>query len=241
MKKLLVLFLISIVFASSCVKINTPGGIVVWGSKELTTQSLDFQQFNEIIISDKIQVTIRQGADYSIKVKTNQNLQDFIAIEKKWTVLSVKMKPNHFYKDAVLEVEVTMSELEHLDINGMSNAILEDFTISDILKIEITEAGKLEGKLQAENLEMVVKNGSSAELTGSTNYLKIEGVIGAKIGMANLSANRANIYLSVGSEAEFLINDTFNAGLKNGSIMTYSGNGKEGKIFKDDSSQLIKN
>lgn len=239
MKKINLIAISLIFLLNSCVKVNTPGGIVVWGSKEVITKNLDFEHFNELIVSDKFQVTIRQGEKYSVKAKINKNLVEFLDIQKKWTLLSLKMKPNHFYKDAVLEIELTMPELEYMDIKGMSLVNIEKFNINAAI-FEISAASELTGNLSANRLEMIVKNGSKANLTGNTQYLKMEGVISAKINLSQFATNSANIYLSVGSEGQFKIDDVFNAAVKNGSTLTYSGTGSEGKVIKDNTSKVVK-
>ena len=239
MKKLFLLTIILLTL-SNCMKVNTPGGIVIWGSKETANVNLNHQNFNEIIVSDKFQVNIKQGDNYSVKVKTNANLKDFLAVEKKYSVLLVKMKPNHFYKDAILEIEITVPDLIYLDVNGMSNATLNNFTSKNEIRIEISESSKLQGQLQAINLNLIAKNGGDVELTGDASFMNLEGLLSAKLKMLNFKVNMANIYLSVGSMGEFNLTDRFVAELRGKSEMRYSGNATEEKVVKDETSKLIK-
>jgi len=239
MKKLLLLSILLITF-SNCAKVNTSGGIVIWGSEETTTIDLPHKNFNEIIVSDKFNVTIKQGDDYSVKVKTNVNLKDFLAVEKKYSVLLVKMKPNHFYKDAVLEAEITVPDLIYLDVNGLSKAEFEDFSPKMDIKIEVSEVSQIEGKLNASNLHLIAKNGGVVELTGSTSYMKLEGSLSARLNLSNFQTAKANIYLSVGSEGEFNLTERFVAELRADSQMRYKGEATEEKVVKDESSKLVK-
>ena len=239
MKKLILLSIILITI-SNCVKVNTPGGIVIWGSEETSSVNLPFKNFNEIIVSDKFHVKIKQGENYSVKIKSNANMKDFLAVEKKYTVLLVKMKPNHFYKDAILEVEITMPDLVYLDVNGMSNATFENFSNLGEMKIEVSEASKINGQLKINRLDLIGKNGGDVELSGSTSFLKLEGMLSANFGLTKFKAGKANIYLSINSKGEFNITDRFVAELRGGSTMRYTGGGTEEKVVKDKSSRIVK-
>jgi hypothetical protein len=226
------------VFFSQCVKVNTPGGIVVWGSKDTTTVTFDYLNFNEIIVSDKFHVTVKQGDEYAITVTTNQNLPDFLAIEKKYTVLMIGMKPNHFYKDAVLKATVTLPDLAYLDVNGMSMVEIVEFSPEFDLKIDVTEASRLTGNLTAGNVDLTAKNGSDVTLTGRADFLKAEGLVTCELDMAEFSVSDANIYLSIGTQGIFTINGRFVAELRVGSDMKYSGSAVEEEVVKDESSSL---
>ena len=224
---------------NQCIKVNTPGGIVVWGSKEIKTKNLDLEFFNEIIVGDKFHVNIKQGENYSINVKTNENLQNFLLIEKKWTVLRIKMKPNHFYKDAILEIDMTIPDLIYLNINGMSKVKINDFFNKQNMKVELSEDSFFEGNLNVNHLELKV-SASSVDLSGKVNFLKTEATLTSKLEMSKLFVNKANILLNVESEGDFYITDLLNAGLQNKSVLRYTGGAKEGNIIKDDFSQIIK-
>lgn len=217
-----------------------PGGIVVWGSKDTVVNELDFKFFNKIIIRDKFSVTIKQGDAYLVKLNTNRNLMDFLAVEQKGAILYVKMKPNHFYKDAILEAEILLPDLIALEVGGMSAVTLHYNKPEGRLLAEVNEDGYLDGDLELERLDLIVKNGSLAELTGKATFLKVEGTAGGKFLLDDLSVERALVYLSSGSEARLFINDIFDAELSKGSTLIYSGKGSERKVNKDRNSQVIR-
>ncbi len=232
--------LIAVLFNFSCLKINTPGGLVVWGSGETVTITPEYENFNEIVVSDKFNVNIQQGDRYEVEIKTNKNMQEFLAINQKYTVLDIQMKPNRFYKDAVLEAEITLPDLVYLDVNGISRVTIDEFAVKKDIRIDITETSKLTANIRAEGVFLTVKNSSEAEFHGSAGYLKAEGVLSSQLNMRDLATQRANIYLSIGSEGEFNISDRFVAELRGGATMKYKGNAEEEKIVKDDSSILEK-
>ena len=234
------LLLIVILFNYACLKINTPGGIVVWGSPEISTITLDNINFNEIVVADKFNVTIQQGDQYSIVVRVNQNLKNFLNVEQKYTVLDVQMKPNHFYKDAVLEADITLPNLIYLDVNGISKVSVNEFIPKQDIRIDVTEGSTLLANLRAKGLFLSVKNSSEVEFSGSAIYLKAEGINASTLNMLDIAAQRANIYLSVGSDGIFNIRDRFVAELRASATMQYTGDGTAEKVVKDDSSTLEK-
>ncbi|MBN2280797.1 MAG: DUF2807 domain-containing protein [Candidatus Marinimicrobia bacterium] len=239
MKKILLIIFLGTLL-ESCVKINTPGGIVIWGSKETEEINFPLTNFNEILLSDKFQVTINQGENYAVKIRTNVNLKPFLAVEKNYSVLVIKMKPDHFYKDAILEAEVTLPQLIRLDVDGMSQARLEKFTFPHDMKAEISESSKLVGNVDGSRMDLLVKTGSKVDLTGTTYFLKVEGTLSAGLELSEFRAQMANIYLAVGSKGSFLITEKFVAELRNESELEYRGGGQEEKVIVDETSKITK-
>ncbi len=225
----------------NCAKIDTPGGLVLWGDKALATASYDYKNFNEIIIQDKFDVTIKQGDAYSIKITTNQNLQDFLAVEKNYTLLSVKMKPNKFYKDAVLKAEITLPQLRFLDVSGISKVTIEKFSSELKLKIDVSETSNLSGEILANDLIINAKNGSIINLQGNADFLKVDGMLSTQWQMKDYESTQANIYLSFGSSGTFTLTGQYVAELRGESTINLFGNAKEVRSKVDEGSQIIKN
>ncbi len=238
-KKILSLLIFSLLLLTNC-KINTPGGITVWGSKKLISVKLNHIDFNEIVVTDKFTVNITQGDNYNITVKLNENLKDYLRIEKLRTVLKIAMVPNKFYKKATLELDITLPSLVLLDIKGMSNVKMNNFISQYDMELDISEASSLEGKISANYFDIEIIGGSSINLSGSGNNLKLIGSGASKIEMANFIVPVANIALSGISYANLNVTNIINASLSNSAVVSYSGGAQKGNVSMLDESKMIK-
>ncbi|HTD92985.1 MAG TPA: DUF2807 domain-containing protein, partial [Chitinophagaceae bacterium] len=90
-KASLIAAVLSLIFLSSC---DHFGGRRVSGDGNVVKQSRSFSNFNGVDVSGGIDVLVTQDSSYSIQVEVDNNLQEFIEVEKNGDMLSIHQRNN---------------------------------------------------------------------------------------------------------------------------------------------------
>jgi len=157
----------------------SPQSIAQKGSVIIQERTLD--NFNAIDISNALELILSQGDVQSVKVETNEGLQEYLVTEVKNGVLYI-YQVNKMKTPSKLKVYVTVKELNSLTTKGASE--IETATVIKSEKLEISASGASELFLELDVNELV------SDFSGATE-VKMKG-----------KANKHNITLSGASELE---------------------------------------
>lgn len=175
------------------------------GSGHATTQPYDLSDFNAISASQGFNVIITQGSIYSVKVTTDDNIQQYIDVHKSGNTLYVGLKTGFGISTTQLKVEVTMPNLTNLQLSGGSQATGQNLTL-------------------VTNLDIDFSGGSRATLTGQAVDLTVSGSGGSNINLQDLQVQNARVDLSGGSQAKVNASGRLDVNLSGGSQLQYRGN-----------------
>ncbi len=181
------------------------------GSGQLSTQQIDIDGFTAVSPSGGFNVEVTQGSIYSIKVTTDDNLQQYVDIHKSGSTLEIHMKPGIGYQPTALKAEVTMPNLEQVQASGGS-------------------------VVNAQNLNLVtnfgadLSGGSRLTMTGQGVDVTLVGSGGANFNLADFQVNNAHVDLSGGSQCTVNASGTISGDLSGGAHLYYKGNPTLGSI-----------
>jgi hypothetical protein len=118
--------LILVVMISACSQITT-------GSGEIVTQEMDFTGFDKLDVSQGFNVEVNQGDDFSVIIRVDDNLVEFLQVEKVGDTLKIGLEGDRIYTTSNLKAEVTMPSLTGLEASGGSDVTVsgtgEDITV----------------------------------------------------------------------------------------------------------------
>jgi hypothetical protein len=118
--------LILVVMISACSQITT-------GSGEIVTQEMDFTGFDKLDVSQGFNVEVNQGDDFSVIIRVDDNLVEFLQVEKVGDTLKIGLEGDRIYTTSNLRAEVTMPSLTGLEASGGSDVTVsgtgEDITV----------------------------------------------------------------------------------------------------------------
>jgi hypothetical protein len=98
------------------------GLVSTTGSGNVVTQEETITGFDTVEISQGFTVDISQGDAFSVVVRVDDNLVQYLRVVKQDSTLKIGLDRNRSYKDATLQAEVTMPELTSLTLNSGSHA-----------------------------------------------------------------------------------------------------------------------
>lgn len=243
MRKLVTLTLVAVLAV-----FLTLGGLVgclgenVTGSGNLTTLSYDFRDFTQIEAHSGFQLEVTMSNAFSIEITADDNIHEYIVVEKSGDTLGIRLRGTCFYHSVTLRAEITMPNLYRMELTGGSRADITGFSSShdfdadlsggshlngDIIaadvEFELSGGSQVNGDITAGNADFELSGGSQVNLEGSGEDLIIAGSGGSQLDLEDFPINDASISLSGGSRAIINISGTLDADLSGGSRIFYIG------------------
>lgn len=201
------------------------GCSVVEGSGHIVSENRDVSGFDSVDVCCGFQVTIKQGANESLKLRGDDNILDDIDTQVRGGTLVID------YDDAApmfsptrpVEVIIEMIDIERLV--GSGGADIEAATIQGRdLDIDLSGGSRLTTPdLDALNIEVELSGGSVAELSGTVKRQSIHASGGSWYQAEDLQSRSADIEGSGGSMAFVWATEALEADLSGGSHVDYAG------------------
>jgi hypothetical protein len=189
--------------------IQSPFGTI--GSGHAVTTQVNVTDFTAVSASQGFNVVITQGNTFSIKVTTDDNLQQYIDVHKDGATLYVQLQPGLAFTTSQLKAEITMPDIQTIQLSGGSVANAAGFNLNHEFTVDLS-------------------GGSRATVTGQAADLAISGSGGSNINLQDFQVQNAQVDLSGGSQARINLNGRLDASLSGGSQLHYRGNPSMGNI-----------
>jgi hypothetical protein len=213
---------------------------VLWGSGNVIVQDYEFGSFTTIDAYDAFNVTIKQGSEYSITVRTDDNLMSHVMVNKVGNNLTVAMESGYNYQPTVLQVIIELPDLYQVHFFDAVKAKIESITCDHSLGIAAEDASSISIPFFSVNgdISITLQDASTLELNGSGDdlMLNVSGAGNAFLG--NFQINNADVELSDASRAYINMNGTLNCRLYDASHLHWTGNMIAGEIIIRDASSL---
>ncbi len=233
MKKCILFTLIVVVpLLSGC------GWIPMQGSGNIMTQGFDLTDFDKVDVSHAFTVNISQGDTFSVVVSIDDNLVEYLRVEKSGSTLKIGVAPDRDYASTHATAEVTMPELTGLEMSGGSQGTITGFTSTKPLAVDLSGASSLGGDIEAGDARFEVSGGSDLTLTGSGQDLTVEAAGASEVGLADFPVADANVLARGGSRLTVNASGTLNVDASGASHVYYLGSPTLGTVNADDSSSV---
>lgn len=180
------------------------------GSGQVTTQQFNLTDFTAISASHGFNVQIIQGTTYSVKVTTDDNIQQYLNVHKEGSTLYVELQPGG-YQTTQLKAEITLPTIKNIQLSGGTIANAQNFNLTDTLGIDLS-------------------GGSQVTMTGQATELTLSGSGGSIMHLGDLQANNATVDFSGGSQGTVNLNGRLDVSLSGGSQLHYKGNPTLGRV-----------
>ncbi len=212
----------------------------VTGSGNLTTETYDFRDFSRIEAHSGFEVEVTMSGTFSIEITADDNIHEYIAVEKSGDTLDIRLRGTRFYNNVTLEAKITLPSLYYLELSGGSQADINGFSSSHDFDADLSGGSRLNGDISAGDVEFELSGGSQVELEGSGEDLAIDGSGGSRLDLEDFPIDDAYIGLSGGSRATINISGTLNAELSGGSRVEYVGEPTLGSLDLSGDSKVVR-
>jgi hypothetical protein len=195
----------------------------VTGSGNLTTETHDLTDFTRIEAHSGFELEVTMSDTFSIKITADDNVHEYIVVEKSGDTLEIGLRGTRFYHSVTLEAEVTMPALYKIELSGGSQAYITGFSSAHDLEANLSGGSQLSGDISTGDAEFELSGGSQVDLEGAGEDLAIDASGGSRLDLEEFPIDDASIDMSGGSRATINISGILNAALSGGSRIEYVG------------------
>jgi hypothetical protein len=247
MVKKILIFLTVLTLAVAAVGCFSIGSIV--GRGPLETQTFDFHGFTRVQAATAFEVNIVRSDEFSVSVTTNENIFDYLALERTGDTLYVQLKAGS-YTLASLKATITIPDLFSVDVSGASSATVSGFSSSHALTLKASGASSIElADMQSGELELLISgasritgsinsgNGSfnisgvsTLEISGSGGNLEVTGSSASSVILREFIAGNISVSYSGATSGSVNANGELDVLLSGASSLRYFGNPTLGDV-----------
>lgn len=208
------------------------GGDVVIGSGNLVTQEEDYTGFDAVEVGHTFEAEIRQGETFAVVLRVDDNLQQYVRVDKVGNQLKIGLKPNLniCIEDATMEAEITMPELVGLHCSGASEATIEGFESSETLVLDASGASEVRGDIEAGRVSIDASGASSVRLSGAGTEVTVDASGASDVDLRDLAVGDADVEAGGGSDVTVNASGTLDADASGGATIYYVGSPTLGRM-----------
>jgi hypothetical protein len=223
MNRFLIIALCSLVIFSSCDFIH---GKRVRGSGNVIMQSRNVSNFTGVSISSAMDLYLKQDPSFSVKVETDDNLQQYVIVTVENGVLHIKPRDNiNLDETGKIKVFVSAPVFRSMEATGACNIFSENMlSSSEAIDIDLTGASEARVELKSPKVSADLTGASSLSLKGETKEFSIEGSGSSNVRCFDLLTEETRIDMSGACDAEVFASVKLDIKASGASDVKYKGN-----------------
>ena len=230
--RIIVTSIISLLMLSCNFSMNLGDGIDGNGNVETAERSIS-NDFDEIKVSQGIDLYITQSNDVSLTVEADENLHDLIMTEVTDGVLKIYSTEN-IRRASSKKVMLTINSISSIKATSGSDVYSTNTIEVANLELKSTSGSDIKLDVKTESLDCYSTSGSDMELSGSTNLFTASATSGSDINASDLLAETSNVKATSGADISVNTSKALTAKATSGGDIRYSGNPE--KVDKSDTS-----
>ena len=223
MKNLFLFSLLILFFASGC---DDLGGRRVRGSRNITTQTRNVSGFNSIDAGGAIEIIVRQDSSTSVKVETDDNLQEYVEVYTEGSTLEIHTESHvNLRPSRKIVVYISNPQFRNFEVSGASSIRSENEIVSnEMLRVDIH--GASEGKLEfnAPKIYVDLTGASHITIRGRTKDFEGEASGASELKCFELLSENTDVSVTGASSAEVYASVKLAGSASGASNIRYKGN-----------------
>lgn len=191
------------------------------------------ENFDNIKVSEGLDLYITQGNTVSLSVEADENLQDIIVTEVENNTLKIHTTEN-IRNSASKKIMLSIKDVKSIKASSGSDVYSTNTIKVNELDLTTSSGADMELDVETKNLKCAASSGSDMKLRGKTVYFKGEASSGSDIKASSLKAETADVKASSGADISIDTSKEITAKASSGGDIKYSGNPE--KVNSSDSS-----
>lgn len=188
----------------------------------------DAKNFQAIELSNAFDVYLTQSNEESVAVSASEaKFRENIKVEVKGGVLIISYdnKGKWSSGNKKLKAYISFKQLNKLNVSGACDVYIVDDWKADNLKLDLSGASNLKGKMEAQKLMIDLSGASDLTLTGTVGQLNIEASGASDFKGYELAVDYCNARASGASDIKITVNKELSAEASGASDVNYKGSG----------------
>ncbi|GAB3197391.1 phage shock protein PspC (stress-responsive transcriptional regulator) [Pontibacter aydingkolensis] len=209
-------------------------GSVLLNEREYSSNSktYNYRDFNSVEISGPYHVELRQGSNYSVRVRGERDDLRRMEIDKVGDELRIGYTEKNINlfsdRDPVL-VQITAPDFNDIDLSGAIKAEISGIR-ADNLRMNFSGAIQSNADVNVRDLRVEISGAAVSKFSGRADNFKLDATGAGKVNAAGLRANTVDVDVTGASLAEVYAARTLRADASGASRIVYAGNPKNTTI-----------
>ena len=202
-----------------------------WGDKRikgngnLITQARDLDDFTGVKACCNLEVELTQGENYSVEVRADENLQEYVETRVFGSTLEIGFRDNtNLNPSTSIRVFITLPELTMIDASSSADIVTTSAFKGDRLELESSSGSSIEAEFMGNFVFADASSGGGVSVSGEAGEIEAEASSGAKVYGNKLAVERADVDVSSGARIEVNAKERIKADASSGGSVRYSGN-----------------
>ena len=231
--------ILSALIVSGCGPI-TAQSEVIRGSGNVVAREETFTGFDKVDVSQAFKVDISQGDTFSVVIRIDDNLVQYLQVVKQGNTLKIGLEPGRRYniRNATMQAKVTMPKLTRLDLSGASHGTITGFKSTKALDVDLSGASFLRGDIEAGDARFDVSGASQVTLTGSAQDVTIDASGASIVELADFPVADASVEASSASSVTVNPSGKLDVDASGASHVYYLGSPTLGKVDTSGASSI---
>lgn len=223
MRDISIIFVVFIIAFGAC---KYMGGKRVTGNGHVITQQRNITDFNAVELQGSFTVYVSQGTSYDVKVEADENLMEYIIVEKDGDELEVHYKNNYNIRSSSpVKVYVTAPNYSQLAVSGSGKLVSQTkITNASQLNIDIAGSGDANLEVDAPTVKAEISGSGSALLKGSTRTFNGEIAGSGKLKAYDLLSENSDVDIAGSGDAEVFASKQLDVNVAGSGNVNYKGN-----------------
>lgn len=177
--------------------------------------------FDEISVSEGLEVYITQNDDFNIEVQADENIIDLIATDIENGKLRIHAESN--IGRATKKVFVSLPQVSNLSASSGAQMKTENSLVAEDLQIDGSSGAQINLALDSKNVSIDASSGSNINIAGDTEHADIDVSSGGNINASDFQSQTCNAGASSGGNVKIMVAKSLVADASSGGNISYSG------------------
>lgn len=214
--------IISLLMLSCNFSMNLGEGIDGNGNVTNSDRTIS-NDFDEIKVSQGLDLYITQSNDVSLTVEADENLHDIIMTEVADGVLKIYSTEN-IRRATSKKIMLNLKTISSIKATSGSDVFSKNTIEVNDLKLSSTSGADIKLDVKTINLDCKSTSGSDIEVSGTTKSLRASATSGSDIDASQLLAETSNANATSGADISVNTSKSLTAKATSGGDIRYSGN-----------------
>jgi hypothetical protein len=195
------------------------------GNGNITTQTRSVGDFHSVEVSGHIDIYARQDSSPSIKIETDENLQQLIETIESGGVLHVRERPGFNLRSRFpIKVYVSSASFKKFEASGACDVFSEGkITNPSDLDFDLSGSCNVQMELSAPKISVDMSGAGSIKLKGETKEFRVQGSGSTDVKCIDLVADNVDLDISGAGDAEVYANVKLSGSISGAASVRYKG------------------
>jgi len=197
----------------------------VKGNGNVTTKTHTTENYDQVSLVGFMDVYLEAGTEGTITVTTDSNIQEYVIVEVKKGVLTLKIENGiSINTKKGVHITVPFSDLNNVSLTGSGDIITKSSINSTNFETEVTGSGDLVLEVNATTIDAKVTGSGDIKLTGKTTDLEIKVTGSGDFSGEDLTAQKVEAYVSGSGDIIVMAVKSIKARVHGSGDIVYYGN-----------------